>query len=99
MDGDSAGTGIARRTVWTADSFRPGQQTSTRGNAVGDGHTTVETYQRVDDEAGPALQFSMVVTDPEYLTQPWEMSWIKYYAAADYVRTPNDCRVPFEAVD
>jgi hypothetical protein len=76
-----------------------GNLTGTRGNALSKKHTTVETYRRVDDENGPALQFVMVITDPEYLAEPWEMSWVKYYAAADYVPTLVDCRLPYEAVD
>ena len=71
-----------------------GDLTGTAGNAVGDGHTVVETYRRVEDEFGSALQMTLVVTDPEYLTGPWEISWKKYYAPG-YVFTEYDCRLPF----
>ena len=73
-----------------------GDLTATAGNAVGDGHTVVETYRRVEDEFGSALQMTLVVTDPEYLTGPWEISWKKYYAPG-YVFTEYDCRLPFVA--
>ena len=71
-----------------------GDLTGTAGNAVGDGHTIVETYRRVEDEFGAALQMTMVITDPEYLIGPWEISWKKHYAPG-YVFTEYDCRLPF----
>ena len=73
-----------------------GNLTGTAGNAVGDGHTIVEMYRRVEDEFGAALQMTMVITDPEYLTGPWEISWTKHYAPG-YVFTEYDCRLPFVA--
>lgn len=73
-----------------------GNLTGTSGNAVSDGHTAVETYRRVEDEFGAALQMTMVVTDPEYLAGPWEISWNKYYAPG-YVFTEYDCQLPFLA--
>ncbi len=63
------------------------------GNALSDQHTTVETYRRVDDETGPALEMVLVVTDPTYLTGPWEITWKRYYAA-EYEFTKVDCRLP-----
>ena len=74
-----------------------GNLTGTRGNAVSDRHTAVETYRRIDDENGPVLEMVMVVTDPEYLSGPWEMSWRKRYAAPGYVFTEVDCLLPFRA--
>ena len=50
----------------------------------------------MEDEFGAALQMTMAVTDPEYLTGPWEMSWKKHYAPG-YVFTEYDCRLPFVA--
>ena len=73
-----------------------GDLTGTSGNAVGDGHTVVETYRRVEDEFGAALQMTMVVTDPEYLTGPWQISWNKYYAPG-YAFTAYDCQLPYLA--
>ena len=70
--------------------------TGTEGNAVSERHTVVETYRRVDDEIGPALDLVLVVHDPDYLAGPWEMSWQKYYVAG-YEFTESDCRLPFIA--
>ena len=70
--------------------------TGTEGNAVSDRHTVVETYRRVDDDIGPALEMTMVVNDPDYLASPWEIRWTKYYVA-DYEFTELDCRLPFFA--
>ena len=70
--------------------------TGTEGNAVSDQHKVVETYRRADDEIGPALEMVLVVHDPGYLAEPWEMSWKKYYVA-DYNFTEQDCRLPFFA--
>lgn len=63
------------------------------GNALSDQHTTVETYRRVDDGIGPALEMSMMVVDETVLTGLWDISWKKYYAAG-YVFTEVDCRLP-----
>ena len=73
-----------------------GNLTGTEGNAVSDRHTVVETYRRVDDDIGPALEMTMVVNDPDYLASPWEIRWTKYYVA-DYEFTELDCRLPFFA--
>ena len=70
--------------------------TGTEGNVVSERHTVVETYRRVDDEIGPALELVLVVHDPDYLAGPWEMSWQKYYIAG-YKFTESDCRLPFNA--
>ena len=73
-----------------------GDLTGTAGNAVSDAHTVVETYRRVEDEFGSALQMALMVTDPEHLTGPWEITWTKYYAPG-YVFAEYDCRLPFLA--
>ena len=70
--------------------------TGTEGNAVSDRHTVVESYRRVDDEIGPAVEMLMVVNDPDYLASPWEIRWNKYYVS-DYEFTELDCRLPFFA--
>ena len=70
--------------------------TGTEGNAVSDRHTVVETYRRVDDGIGPAVEMLMVVNDPDYLASPWEIRWNKYYVS-DYEFTELDCRLPFFA--
>ena len=73
-----------------------GNLTGTEGNAVSERHTVVETYRRVDDDIGPAVEMTMVVNDPDYLASPWEIRWTKYYVA-DYEFTELDCRLPFFA--
>ena len=70
--------------------------TGTEGNAVSDRHTVVESYRRVDDEVGPAVEMAMVVNDFDYLASPWQIRWKKYYVA-DYEFTELDCRLPFFA--
>ena len=70
--------------------------TGTEGNAVSHRHTVVETYRRVDDDIGPAVEMTMVVNDPDYLASPWEIRWNKYYVT-DYEFTELDCRLPFFA--
>lgn len=68
------------------------------GYLLSDQATTVETYRRADDpELGPQLEMNIVVTDPVYLTRPWEMGWQKPYAADEYEFSGVDCRVPFRA--
>ena len=57
--------------------------TGTEGNVVSERHTVVETYRRVDDEIGPALDLVLVVHDPDYV--------------AGYKFTESDCRLPFFA--
>ena len=70
-----------------------GNLTSWRGNELSDQHTMVETYQRVDDEIGSALEMVMIVTDQSILARPWEINWKRYYAA-EYEFTEVDCRLP-----
>jgi hypothetical protein len=67
--------------------------TSWRGNELSDQHTMVETYQRVDDGIGSALEMVMIVTDQSILARPWEINWKRYYAA-EYEFTEVDCRLP-----
>ena len=57
---------------------------------TGDKYAEVPRLSR----CGSALQMTMVVTDPRYLSGPWEISWQKYYAP-DYVFTEYECQLPF----
>jgi len=68
--------------------------TSPQGNPLSEATTTVETYRRADDpNIGAALQMQMVISDPRYLTAPWNVSWTKYYSPGyEFIRV--DCRVP-----
>ncbi len=43
------------------------------------------------------LEMALVVTDPEYLSGPWTMSWRKRLSAPGYEYTEVDCRLPFRA--
>ena len=71
---------------------------SLNGGMLSDQTRTVETYRRADDpERGPLLEMSIVITDPVYLEEPWEMGWQKPYATDRYEFTGVDCRVPFQA--
>ena len=40
---------------------------------------------------------TIVITDPETLTGPWEMRWLKNYAAVEYAFADFDCRLPLAA--
>ncbi len=70
-----------------------GNLTGAFGNEISDEHTVVETYRRVEDDIGSGLEMVMVVTDPLYLTGPWEIRWTRYYSA-EYDFTEVECRIP-----
>lgn len=71
---------------------------SNGGGMLSEQAKTLETYRRADDpELGPLLELNIVITDPDYLDGPWEMSWRKPYAADDYEFNEVDCRLPFRA--
>ena len=75
-----------------------GRLTGTQGNALSNSSTVVETYRRADTpELGAVLEMSLVVTDPEYLTGPWEMGRRKNYAAVDYDFVEVECALPLAA--
>ena len=66
------------------------------GNPVlSDQTTTVETYRRADNPAsGPLLEMTIIIADPVYLEEPWEMTWQKPYSINEYQFTGVDCRLP-----
>lgn len=73
-----------------------GNLTGAFGNEISDEHTVMETYRRVEDDNGSGLEMVMVVTDPLYLTAPWEVRWTRYYST-EYDFTEVDCRLPMSS--
>lgn len=64
------------------------------GHRLSDQMTVVETYRRIPDLAnGSALQLEVVITDPEYLTEPLVWPKTKVYAAS-YDMIGQDCQQP-----
>ena len=73
----------------------PGNPTGTPGNRLSDQTTTVETYRRLDDPTqGSMVEMEMIINDPGYLTEPWEMVWKKLYRE-NYEFIPVECHVPY----
>ncbi|MGI9259327.1 MAG: DUF6152 family protein [Gammaproteobacteria bacterium] len=76
-----------------------GRYTGTRGNALSDRSTVTETYRRIDTpEVGAAIEMTLVVNDPEYLTAPWRMTRRKNLAATDYEFIGVDCALPLPPI-
>ena len=92
------GQSIARYdgdTLVVESTHIPAGPTGTPGHWLTDQTTTVETYRRLDDPTqGPMVEMEMIIIDPEYLTEPWEMVWKKLYRA-DYEFIPVECHVPY----
>ncbi len=63
--------------------------------------TTIETYGRKDDPVwGPAVEMTMVISDPEYLYTPWEISWTKYYSISGIAGTEvGDVQEDYEFIE
>ena len=73
----------------------PGNPTGTPGNRLSDQTTTVETYRRLDDPTqGSMVEMEMIINDPGYLTEPWEMVW-KKLCRENYEFIPVECHVPY----
>ena len=73
----------------------PANPTGTPGHWLSDRTTTVETYRRLDDPTqGPMVEMEMIITDPGYLTEPWEMVWKKLYRE-NYEFIPVECHAPY----
>ena len=65
------------------------------GNQLSDQVTTVETYRRLDDPTqGPMVEMEMIINDPDYLYEPWEMVWKKLYTE-NYEFIPVECYSPY----
>jgi len=75
-----------------------GRLTGTQGNLLSDRTTVVETYRRGDTpDLGTVLAMSLVVTDPDHLSRPWEQSSRKNFAAIDYEFIEVNCQLPLSA--
>ena len=72
-----------------------GRLTGTGGNSLSDSSSVTETYRRADTpELGALLELTLVVSDPEFLTGPWQMTRRKNYAATDYEFIEVECALP-----
>ena len=73
----------------------PANPTGTPGHWLSDQTTTVETYRRLDDPTqGSMVEMEMIIRDPGYLTEPWEMVWKKLYRE-NYEFIPVECYAPY----
>jgi hypothetical protein len=78
---------IETRNLLSNPSHPWGYQTS-------DQVSTVEIYKRADDpQIGSILHATMIVTDPGYLNEPWELIRERSYRDG-YEFIENDCRPP-----
>jgi len=82
-------------TLVVESTHIPAGPTGTPGHWLTDQTTTVETYRRLDDPTqGPMVEMEMIIRDPEYLTEPWEMVWKKLYRE-EYEFIPVECHAPY----
>ena len=82
-------------TLVIESTHLPANPTGTPGHRLSDRATTVETYRRLDDPAqGPMVEMEMIIVDPEFLTEPWEMVWKKLYTEG-YEFIPVECYAPY----
>lgn len=82
-------------TLVIESTHLPANPTGTPGHWLSDRATTVETYRRLDDPTqGPMVEMEMIITDPGYLTEPWEMVWKKLYTEG-YEFIPVECYAPY----
>ena len=73
----------------------PANPTGTPGHWLSDRTTTVETYRRLDDPTqGSMVEMEMIIRDPGYMTEPWEMVWKKLYRE-NYEFIPVECYAPY----
>jgi len=64
------------------------------GYQTSDQVSTVEIYKRADDpQIGSIVAAKMIVTDPGYLSEPWELNRDRFYSEG-YEFIENDCRPP-----
>ncbi len=71
-----------------------GNLSGSGGYALSDQTTTVETYYRMPDQEGRStFRMDMAINDPEYLTEPWSMSYIRLYAPT-YEFIAVECEKP-----
>ena len=82
-------------TLVIESTHLPANPTGTPGHRLSDQATTVETYRRLDDPTqGPMVEMEMIIVDPDYLTEPWEMVWKKLYTEG-YEFIPVECYAPY----
>ena len=70
-----------------------GNTSSSAGNILSDQTTTLERYERADDEQHAALQMTLTVTDPAHLEETWESKWRKLQTH-DYEFAETECQLP-----
>ncbi|MGI9273016.1 MAG: DUF6152 family protein [Woeseiaceae bacterium] len=70
-----------------------GNLSSGRGHELSDQTTTVERYERADDENHAALQLTLRISDPGHLTDTWEANWRKLQTH-DYAFAETNCQLP-----
>jgi len=64
------------------------------GYQTSDQVSTVEIYKRADEpQIGSIVTAKMIVTDPGYLSEPWELNRDRFYSEG-YEFIENDCRPP-----
>jgi len=64
------------------------------GYQMSDQVSTVEIYKRADEpQIGSIVTAKMIVTDPGYLSEPWELNRDRFYSEG-YEFIENDCRPP-----
>ena len=82
-------------TLVIESTHLPANPTGTPGHRLSDRATTVENYRRLDDPTqGPMVEMEMIIVDPDYLTEPWEMVWKKLYTEG-YEFIPVECYAPY----
>lgn len=70
-----------------------GGTTSGAGNAVSDQVTTIERYERADDDEHAALQMTLQISDPGHLDGVWQAQWRKLQTH-DYTFAETKCQIP-----
>ena len=77
-------------TLVIESTHLPANPTGTPGHRLSDQATTV-----LDDPTqGPMVEMEMIIVDPGYLTEPWEMVWKKLYTEG-YEFIPVECYAPY----
>jgi hypothetical protein len=70
-----------------------GNTTSGAGNELSDQTTTIERYERADDDGHAALQMVLTISDPGHVLGVWEAKWRKLQTH-DYTFAETDCQIP-----
>jgi hypothetical protein len=75
-----------------------GNTTGGAGNILSDSTTTIERYERADNAENAALQMTLTISDPTYLSRDWQAKWRKLQTH-DYTFAETDCQLPVLASD